>query len=371
MEEASLTQRRVPTESENRATAGRVKAKIKMKKAKTTPLFLYAGASLFFCIICFFTVDLSELDGSIPQQPIQPLVRKASPAANRSGATVELVKLQKARKEGDGPDKTMGYKIIQTLPHDSNAFSQGFEFLAGKFIESTGIKSSLREVDIQSGSVLKIHLLAQEHFGEGVTVFKGKIYQLTWRSKVCLVYDLETWEELNRFSYDTQGWGITHDHSHLIMSDGSHKLVFRDPKTFEITRQVQVKDPAHNNQDVRLLNELEYVHGEVLANVWFVDKIARIDPKTGLVLGWIDLQGLHPYRSATARGEDVLNGIAYDADRDRLWVTGKLWPSVFEIELTASAPPQAASGSEPTPRGPSHPGPAGSPVPLPVPPPAA
>lgn len=138
-----MTQRRVPTESENRATAGRVKAKIKMKKAKTTPLFLYAGASLFFCIICFFTVDLSELDGSIPQQPIQPLVRKASPAANRSGATVELVKLQKARKEGDGPDKTMGYKIIQTLPHDSNAFSQGFEFLAGKFIESTGIKSSL------------------------------------------------------------------------------------------------------------------------------------------------------------------------------------------------------------------------------------
>lgn len=256
---------------------------------------------------------------------------KPRAAANRTGATVELLKLQQARGE-KLQDRLLRYRIVDAHAHDSNAFTQGLEYIAGRLIESTGIVSTLREVEIKTGRVLRKHALSASHFGEGCTLLKGKVYQLTWQTHTCFVYDLESFEMLQQFKYDTIGWGLTNDGTQLIMTDGTSTLYFRDAATFDLVRTVVVKDPT-TGKEVDALNELEFVHGEVLANIWFEDKVARINPGTGHVVGWIDLSGLHDRRSPMARGEDVLNGIAFDKDRDRLWVTGKLWPTLFEIEL--------------------------------------
>jgi glutamine cyclotransferase len=206
-------------------------------------------------------------------------------------------------------------------------------FEDGTLYEGTGLRgrSTLRRVELETGDILQILKLPAQFFGEGVTIYGDKIIQLTWKSHVGFVYDKDSFELLQKFDYPTEGWGITHDGKRFIMSDGTSTLHFLDPVTLEEIGRVEVYE---NGDPVTRLNELEYVQGEIYANVWQTDRIARISPQTGQVIGWIELTGL---LSAKDRSEpvDVLNGIAYDAKNDRLFVTGKLWPRLFEIELIA------------------------------------
>ena len=226
-----------------------------------------------------------------------------------------------------------GYTVVRTYPHDREAFTQGLAFDdQGALYESTGQRgeSSLRRVELSSGAVLQRHDLPAALFGEGLTVFGDRIIQLTWQAGRALVYDKANLDLLREFTYRTEGWGLTHDGRRLIMSDGTATLYFLHPGTFAETARLAVRD--HRGPVIRL-NELEYVGGEILANVWQTDRIARIDPQTGHVTGWIDLTGLLP-PSDRRRPVDVLNGIAYDPRSDRLFVTGKWWPKLFEITLT-------------------------------------
>ncbi len=222
-------------------------------------------------------------------------------------------------------------RVVNTYPHDRAAFTQGLVWEDGFLYEGTGLNgnSSLRMVELETGNVLKRRLLPGQYFGEGITIFQGRIMQLTWRSRTGFVYDKETFEPLQQFLYETEGWGLTHDGKRLIMSTGGANLYFLDPATFRRTGQLYVHDQSG---PVGMLNELEYVRGEIYANVWKTDTIARIDPETGRVTGWIRLEGLLSAEDY-AQPVDVLNGIAYDAENDRLFVTGKLWPKLFEITL--------------------------------------
>ena len=222
------------------------------------------------------------------------------------------------------------YDVINVYPHDPNAFTQGLVIDDGVMYEGTGLtgESSLRRVDIETGDVLQIHELPSEFFGEGITVFGDKIIQLTWQSEIGFVYDKNSFELLQNFSYPTEGWGITTDGTQLIMSDGTANLYFLDPKTFQTIGQVEVRN---GTVPVNRLNELEYINGEVYANVWMTNKIAIINPHTGQVTGWIDLTGI--YTPETSNSNNVLNGIAYDAENSRLYVTGKRWSQLFQINL--------------------------------------
>ena len=227
------------------------------------------------------------------------------------------------------------FEVVREFPHDSQAFTQGLVFAQGSLYEGTGLRgqSSLRWVDLQTGQVLQQHLLAPELFGEGVTVFQNKIFQLTYTSQRAFVYDRASFALLQEFQYATQGWGLTHNGEHLIMSDGSSTLYFRDPTTFTVTKELLVFDESG---PVTRLNELEYIEGSIYANIWLQDRIAIISPESGKVLNWIDLTGLLPPEERRS-GEAVLNGIAYDAAHKRLFVTGKLWPKLFEIRLVPQA----------------------------------
>jgi glutamine cyclotransferase len=224
-----------------------------------------------------------------------------------------------------------GYEVIATHPHDREAFTQGLVFDDGVLYESTGLngRSSLRKVNLQTGEVLQRRDIDPQYFAEGLTLFNDQFIQLTWQSNKGFVYDKATFAPLREWSYPTEGWGLTHDGKQLIMSDGSATLRFLNPETFAVEREVTVTE---GGQPVVRLNELEYVNGEVFANVWQTDLIARIDPQTGRVNGWIDLSGLLS-PADRAQPVDVLNGIAYDAAGDRLFITGKLWPKLFEIKL--------------------------------------
>lgn len=204
-------------------------------------------------------------------------------------------------------------------------------FNDGYLYEGTGLKgrSSLRRVDLETGEILLLHELSDQYFGEGVTIYGNTAIQLTWKSNTGFVYDKESFEPLQEFNYPTEGWGITHDGVRLILSDGTSTLYFMDSETFETTGQIEVRD---HDGPVIGLNELEYVRGEIYANVWQTDRIARIAPGTGRVIGWIELEGLLTPEEE-AGPVDALNGIAHDPEEDRLFVTGKLWPSLFEIEL--------------------------------------
>jgi glutaminyl-peptide cyclotransferase len=223
-----------------------------------------------------------------------------------------------------------GYKIVQTYPHDPHAYTQGLVYADGFLYEGTGQynESSLRKVELSTGKVVQRVELPGAYFGEGIVLWKDKIIQLTWQSRIGFVYDRATFRQLRTFTYSREGWGITHDGKRLIMSDGSSSLFFWDPETLQETGKLDVSDKG---SPVTNLNELEYIHGEIYANVYQTDRIARISPKTGSVLGWIDLTGLLP-ASEKSRA-DVLNGIAYDAKSNRLFVTGKWWPKLFEIRV--------------------------------------
>lgn len=234
-------------------------------------------------------------------------------------------------RPGDSEVPVYGYKIVREYPHDAGAFTQGLIYADGHLFESTGRhgQSTLRKVELETGKVVQTHTLQGIYFGEGLTQWQNKLIQLTWRSGVGFVYDKESFAQERVFRFDTEGWGLTTDGRWLIMSDGSDVLRFLDPESFHETGRIEVRD--HGEPVIRL-NELEFIKGEVFANIWEKDLIARISPQTGEVLGWVDLAGL---RNALGpvRQVDVLNGIAYDAERDRIFVTGKLWPKLFEIKI--------------------------------------
>jgi glutaminyl-peptide cyclotransferase len=228
------------------------------------------------------------------------------------------------------PVPVYSYKVVNTFPHDRQAFTQGLALDNGILYEGTGGygRSALRRVDLETGRVLQEYKLPGKYFGEGITVCKNTLVQLTWRSNTGFVYDADSFKLLREFSYPTEGWGVTYDGDRIIMSDGTASLYFLDPETLKTTGDLQVHD---DNGPVEMLNELEYVNGSIYANVWRTDKIAIIDPGNGSVTGWIDLAGLLD-KGQFGSSVDVLNGIAYDTQAKRMFVTGKLWPLLFEID---------------------------------------
>jgi len=223
------------------------------------------------------------------------------------------------------------YKVVATYPHSTENYTEGFFYLDGMFYESTGIagRSAVIVLEPQTGKTLQRRNLPPEYFGEGIVDWGPNIYQWTWQTHICFVYDRFSLQLVKQFTYTGEGWGMTHTGKELITSDGTATLRFRDPNTFRETRHIIVKD---GKQVIDQLNELEFIKGEIYANGWHSDRIARISPQDGHVIAWIDLTGLLP-ANQRVDAESVLNGIAYDSQHDRLFVTGKRWPAIFEIEI--------------------------------------
>jgi glutamine cyclotransferase len=272
------------------------------------------------CLLSVLAVASAQCSSTAPERelPVSPgETRGSADAAQTTGSTA-----------------TSGYEIVAIHPHDTNAYTQGLFWHDGYLYEGTGRygTSWLRKVDPDSGEVLQQASLPAEYFGEGIALLGARIFQLTWLSKRGFVYDAASLERIGEFAYDTEGWGLTTDGEQLIISDGSENLFFFDPPTQEVTRTVRVHE---NGQPVRELNELEYVGGLVYANVWHSDFVLKIDPDSGAVVGRVDLSGLLA-GERPRDAEAVLNGIAYNPDDGHLFVTGKLWPYVFEIRLTPS-----------------------------------
>jgi glutamine cyclotransferase len=249
-----------------------------------------------------------------------------------AGAAFFLQNRERPTLPAAGAAPRHGYDVVNRYPHDPKAFTQGLIYRDGFLYESTGLngQSSLRKVRLETGEVIERHDVDKQYFAEGLADWRDRLVQLTWETNVAFVYEMATFKQVASFAYRGEGWGLTQDGSRFILSDGTSTLRFMDPQTFKETGGVAVRDGGLMVDD---LNELEFVKGSVYANVWFVDSIAIIAPDTGTVTGWIDLRGLLPDRQAV--GADVLNGIAYDAQGDRLFVTGKLWPTLFEIRVRA------------------------------------
>lgn len=254
--------------------------------------------------------------------------------------TVQTVNSETARASSQRQDETAPavteipvytYEVVNAWPHDPKAFTQGLTFHDGNLYESTGHhgNSTLRKVELKTGKVKKKFNVPEEYFAEGITIFQDKIYQLTWQSHKCFIYDLKSFELKGEFHHGGEGWGLTHDGKSLIMSDGTNQLRFLDPNTFLPVRTINVFD---RDQPLRDINELEYIKGEIYANIWHSERIVQIDPVSGKIVGWIDLSGLRP-PNVDNDTDNVLNGIAYDEKDDRIFVTGKRWPKLFEIRL--------------------------------------
>jgi glutaminyl-peptide cyclotransferase len=227
---------------------------------------------------------------------------------------------------------TFTYQVVHTYPHDRTAFTEGLFYLGGFLYESTGLEhhSAIRKEALATGKVVQERELAPQYFGEGIVDWHGRLIQLTWRSQLGFIYDLASFKPIGQFNYPGEGWALTEDGHELIMDDGTPQIRFLDPKTLKETRRITVTADGTPVQD---LNELEWVKGQILANIWMTNTIARIDPATGKVVGWIDLTGILPAADISGDRDDVLNGIAYDARGDRLFVTGKRWPKLFQIRL--------------------------------------
>jgi glutamine cyclotransferase len=254
--------------------------------------------------------------------------------ATTQGKNAEPVSILDAKTAGNPQAvPVLGVEVMKSYPHDPHAFTQGLEYHDGYLYESTGRsgQSSLRRSILETGIISKRVSLPPQYFGEGLTIFHGKIYQLTWLSKIGFIYDVRTFRQVGEFHYESEGWGLTHDETSLILSDGSNKLQFIDPVSFGITRTLEV---YAGNEAVTNLNELEYINGEILANIWHSSRIARIEPRSGHVLAWIDLSSV--VTRAKHEPEEVLNGIAYDTKRRRLLVTGKDWAEILEIKIDAN-----------------------------------
>jgi glutamine cyclotransferase len=241
--------------------------------------------------------------------------------------------------------QTDTYQVLHTYPHDAQAFTQGLVYVDGHLYESTGIKgqSSLRMEDLETGKIDRFLEVPDKYFAEGLTNWGTTLIQLTWQSHIALVYDRLTFRLLRTLPYSGEGWGLTQDGKSIILSDGTASLRFLDPETFHEIRRITVRD---HGAPVTQLNELEFIHGQIYANIWYSDRIACISPATGRVLGWIDLTGLLPKADHSSPGA-VLNGIAYDQAHDRLFVTGKLWPKLFEIKVVPAHPPLRAANPHP------------------------
>ena len=224
------------------------------------------------------------------------------------------------------------YEIVHTYPHDTGAFTEGLFYYKGFLYESTGQngQSSIRKVKLETGEVVQKRDLSENYFGEGIINWKDKLYQLTWQTEVGFIYNFETFAPLGEFHYPGEGWSMTTDGKRIIMDDGTPEIRFWDPDTLKETGRLKV---TADGEPVKNLNELEWVNGEIYANIWETDRIARIDPKSGKVVGWIDCTGLLPPGERTPGSDSVLNGIAYDAEKGRLLVTGKNWPKLFEIRV--------------------------------------
>jgi glutamine cyclotransferase len=240
-------------------------------------------------------------------------------------AAIALVSCQKPAP------KELSYQLVATRPHDASAYTQGFEFHHGRLFESAGQygESALREIDAASGKVLRKRSLAKNVFAEGLTVFGEELFILTWKENTAFVLDPESFKPLRTLRYAGEGWGLTHDATHLIMSDGTSTLRFLNPKDFSVVKKLDVRD---GNSPVNNLNELEMVDGQIFANIYQSGKIARISPESGQVTGWLDLRGLKNQLTPRGRAE-VLNGIAHDPSTGNLLVTGKYWPQMFELKL--------------------------------------
>lgn len=231
-----------------------------------------------------------------------------------------------------------GYSIINIYPHDKAAYTQGLVYDGQYLYESTGLygSSTVRQVELETGRVLKLYRMPDRYFGEGLTIWKNQLVQLTWKSMIGFVYNKSDFEQIGDFYYDREGWGITNDSRHLIMSDGSDTLYFINPNTFSDEGTIKVKD---SGKPVYQLNELEFINGEIFSNIYFNNRIAIISPETGAITAWIDLQGLAD-REKNSSKIDVLNGIAYNAKKNTLLVTGKFWPELFEIEIQRAGSPK-------------------------------
>tara|TARA_B100001250_G_C19817400_1_gene799457 strand:- start:7839 stop:8657 length:819 start_codon:yes stop_codon:yes gene_type:complete len=225
-----------------------------------------------------------------------------------------------------------GYEIVEKYEHDPEAFTQGLVYFNGYLYEGTGLYgySSVRKVDLATGKVIKQYDLPTRYFGEGITVFSNRLLQLTWQKGLMFAYEIDSFKSLAQYSYDTEGWGLTTDGSRLIVSDGTEVIYFRDPFSFEEISRLQVRD---GDKVIKNLNELEFIGGEIWANVWQTDRIARINPNNGNVNGWINLAGLLSDEDRNGRRVDVLNGIAFDGLNQRIFVTGKWWPVLYEIKI--------------------------------------
>lgn len=278
-----------------------------------------AAALLCFLATTFFKISLHEIrPGKYQVLPIQ-----STPAW--TGQTPPLSPIVEHRAP------LLEVRVLRRYPHDPNAFTQGLIFANGFLYESTGLNgsSSLRQVELQTGRVLKQYNLPFQYFAEGLTQWQGSLIQLTWKSGKGFVYNLKSFAVEREFSYDGEGWGLTNDGKSLIMSNGTEELIFLDPQTLARQRSLRVLD---RGEPVRLLNELEYINGEIFANIWQDDFIAVISPSTGEVTGWMDMSALREELPPGCSAE-ALNGIAFDAEKSRVFVTGKLWPFVFEIEV--------------------------------------
>ncbi len=230
------------------------------------------------------------------------------------------------------------YKVIAKYPHSTNGYTEGFFYLDGLFYEGTGLNghSAITVTQPETGKSLQRLEIPQQYFGEGIVDWGPNLYEWTWRSHICFVYDRFTLREIKRLPYSGEGWGMTRTASQIITSDGTDTLRFRDPNTFKEIRHIVVKD---GTSKIDQLNELEYIKGEIYANIWHSDRIARISPLDGHVISWIDLTGLLP-EDQKINAESVLNGIAYDKQNDRIFVTGKQWPAIFEIKIVPLKTPR-------------------------------
>lgn len=277
------------------------------------------------------TLKSAPWEYSIPSTFTSKTGRKAlKAAAFRSGKSITTITRFMIIHSDIVPER-YGYKVIHTYPHDKGAFTQGLVYDNGVLYEGTGEAGScLREVELETGKVMRQLNLGSDLFGEGITLYKDRIFQVTWTTKVGFVYDKSTFRLINKIYYQTQGWGLTTINDQIVMSDGTNIIYFYEPEMFTVVSQIEVYD---NEKKVDQLNELEYINGEIWANIWMTDLIARIDPVSGKVLGYINLKGIlnDPHTDTSV---NVLNGIAYDKSGNRIFITGKNWPKLFEIKVT-------------------------------------